>query len=642
MREAGMNDRVNGALRGACLALLIALTALAPAEAQNARSGPATAPSPISSQAGTLKVGVLNYMGERQAISAWQGTIAELNKALPDLRFELVALTIGQMTQALEQGDLAFIITNPGQYAVLEYRYKASRIATLETGPPVASTLFTASRQTGSGAITSLADLAGKRLAINSVNAFGGFQLIWRELNAIGIDPPDGLTLVEVGNPMSKVADAVLEGKADAGVLRGCLLESLKARDGDKYAGLRAVGVRDQDAVPCALSTPLYPNWPFAKAHETDAGLAKKVARVLLSLPAGEGRDTWTVPLDYQPVLEVFRALRIGPYARSGRISVRAFFNDYRDWFIGAGVALLCWGLYSVRVETRVRTRTKALAETNETLLHEMAERRKAETEARQRQRELEHVARLSILGEMATAIAHELNQPLGAIATYGQGCLLRIDKGTFTADDMRLAAGEIVEQAERAARVVQRIRAFVRKRRSEPEAVDLNRLIGDCRVVFEATTARAGIAVEADLAPDLPKVMADRVQIEQVVFNLVQNAVDALKGGERDAADLPEKPARIRIATKRQGAGVALCVEDTAGGLSEEMLARFAEPFLTTKREGIGLGLALSHSIMEAHGGRLWAERTGDGDTRVAFWLPIAEAGEGGAAPGKDRQREG
>ncbi|MEI2385316.1 PhnD/SsuA/transferrin family substrate-binding protein [Breoghania sp. JC706] len=608
------------------LVLLFSVFAL-PAAAFAAPDQP---PAPASSSA-PLKVGVLNYMGEREAIATWADTIAVLNEALPGNTFELIALTIPEMTRALEKGELAFIITNPGQYAVLEYRYKVSRIATLENGPPVASTVFTASPD-----IASLADLAGKRLAINSVNAFGGFQLVWRELHALGIDPPDGVRLVEMGNPMSNVAEAVLAGKADAGVLRGCLLESLQAQAPERYGALRVIGLQAQSEIPCKLSSRIYPNWPFAKTKATDPALAKKVARVLLSVPDGEGHRTWTVPLDYQPVLEVFRELRIGPYARTGRISVREFFDDYRDWFIVAGVGLLCWGLYFVRVETLVRNRTRALAETNDTLLHEMAERRKAETQVQQRQRELEHVARLSILGEMATAIAHELNQPLGAIATYGQGCLMRIDAGTFSKDDMRLAAGQIVEQAQRAAKVVQRIRAFVRKHQSEPEDVDLNRLVQDCQVVFGATTSRAGIAVDIALEPGLPVVMADRVQIEQVVFNLVQNAVDALKAQEEGSS--PE----IAVATKRQGAGVELSVEDTAGVLSDAVLARFAEPFLTTKTEGIGLGLALSRSIMEAHGGRLWAERMAGNRTRVAFWLPAAETRPDAEAPCEERETDG
>ncbi|WP_321345510.1 PhnD/SsuA/transferrin family substrate-binding protein [Breoghania sp.] len=570
------------------------------------------ASKPVTPLPAPLKIGALNYMGEDQVASAWTTTVAMLNRALPDYRFEIVALTIPQMTKALEAGSLAFIITNPGQYAVLEYQYKVSRIATLENGAPVASTVVAIDPD-----IKTLDDLAGRRVAINSVNAFGGFQLIWRELHALGIDPPDGLRLVETGSPMSTVADAVLAGKADAGVLRGCLLEGLQAGGSPSYGKLHAVGVRTQSDAPCALSSPIYPNWPFAKTKTTDPRLAKEVAQVLLAIPDDGTNRTWTVPLDYQPVLEVFRELKIGPYARHERISVREFFVDYREWFIGGAVGLLFWGLYFVRVETLVRNRTKALAEANDTLLFEMAERKKAETRAEERQRELEHVARLSILGEMATAIAHELNQPLGAIAAYGQGCQLRIEQGSFTQADMKLAAGEIVDQAQRAAKVVQRIRAFVRKRHSEPEAVNLNRLVEDCRVVFEATTTRAGIAVQLEQDRDLPSVLADRVQIEQVVFNLVQNAVDALKA--RDGG----REHRIVLTTGAENDGVRLSVRDTAGGLSDDILARFAEPFLTTKNEGIGLGLALSRSIMEAHGGRLWAERTAQGETRVSFWLP-------------------
>lgn len=561
-----------------------------------------------------LTVGVLNYMGEQAAIDAWAPTISTLNAAMPATHFRLRALTIAEMTLALQDKTLDFVITNPGQYAVMEGRYGISRIAMVENDAPVASTIVARDP-----AITSLTDLRGRTLAITSVNAFGGFQVAWRELHDVGLDPPDDLTLSPLGSPMTQVADAVLSGRADAGVLRGCLLETLQSEAPETYGPLHAVGIHAQTTTPCQLSSRQYPGWPFAKTRTTDSALAKKVARALLAIPSTDDQKTWTVPLDYQPVLNVFRDLRIGPFARTGRVSLRDIFHDYRDWFIGAGFGLLCWGLYFVRVETLVRNRTRELAEANAQLRTEMAERKRAEEEAQHRQTELEHVARLSILGEMATAIAHELNQPLSAIATYGQGCLMRLHQGSATPADMELAAGQIVEQAQRAATVVQRIRAFVRKHHSVPEPISLATVITDCQTVFAATTTRVGISVTLDVAEPLPLVVADRVQIEQVLFNLVQNAVDAL-------GTVPADARHIQIRLRAQKGGVELAVTDSGPGIGDDVLCRFAEPFFTTKDSGIGLGLALSRSIMEAHGGRLWAERTDDNHTRVLFWLPAQD----------------
>ena len=560
------------------------------------------------------RIGVLDYRGSEHSLAHWRATERALNRTIPDQRFELVPLDLQDFDAALAAGQLDFVITNPGHYADLEYHHHISRIATAQGDDPVASTLVTA------GDLTRLTDLAGQRLAITAPEAFGGFQVIWGEMAGSDAALPDRVELVVTGYPMQQAARAVLDGRADAAVLRACLLETLQASDPGTYGALRPFAVHPDPAVPCAVSSRVYPGWPFAKTAQTPPELAKAVAVALLQMEAG---NLWTVPLDYQPVHDLFRALKIGPYARTGPVSLTEFIADYRDWLIAIGVALVFWALYSVRIETLVRRRTRALNEANAGLRHEMAERRRAEEADRQHRRELEHVARLSILGEMASSIAHELNQPLAAISTYAQGSLMQLKTGTANETTMTQAASEIAAQADRAALVIRRIRAFVRKRERQLAPVDLAALLRETAQLFEAPTRRAGVRVDMALTEDLPPVVADRVQLQQVILNLVQNAVDAMADALHDDRHLTIRCARQSDPLK--GPGLCLSVRDRGCGLAPAAMARFAEPFHTTKPEGIGLGLALSRSIIEAHEGWLRAETPADGTgLRVMIWLPV------------------
>ncbi len=602
-----------------CAVLAEGTTTAIPTSASTSTPTAAGSP-PVADTPRTVRIGVLAYLGADESAATWQPTIAALDAALPGYRFRLLPLGHADLRKDLEEGKLDFVITNPGHYVELETAFGISRIATLESDRPVSSVVIVPSARSprGDSPVESLSSLAGKRLAIVAADAFGGFQVIWRELADAGVDPLTDLDLVITGLPMIRVIEAVRDGRADAGIIRGCLLEDLRKAEPGAYDDLRIVAGRRVEGYDCVLSSPVYPDWPFAKTRKTPRGLARKVATALLSMPETPGGPNWTVPLDYQPVHDLFRDLRIGPYAHSGDITFAEIFSAYREWFIIIGMALVGWLLYMVRVEHLVRDRTRALSRANEDLRLEIVERQRVEEADRLHRRELDHVARLSVLGEMVGNIAHELNQPLAAISNYAQGCTLRLRGGNFRADDMEKASLLIAEQAERAATVIQRIRAFVRKRESQTERFAFHAPLEDCRTLIEAVTRQKGVRLDLRLGRDLPEIEGDRVQLQQVILNLAQNAVDAM-------ADMPEERRRLTITSSSDGAGGCLCVCDRGVGIADEALSRFCEPFYTSKPDGLGLGLALSRSIMEAHGGHLAAERGTDGGTVVHMWLPSA-----------------
>jgi two-component system sensor kinase FixL len=218
----------------------------------------------------------------------------------------------------------------------------------------------------------------------------------------------------------------------------------------------------------------------------------------------------------------------------------------------------------------------------------------------------------------MASTLAHDLNQPLTAIIAYVQGCRRILAGAGGIPDSVRTAFDAVAQQAERAGAIIQRLREFLREGAARHSTVAVDDIIREALGLAEIEAAQNAIAVKVAVAPGLPPVIADRIQIEQVLVNLVRNAVDAIV-----AADAPER--EIRITAARVGEAVEIRVADTGPGIPPEIAERLFQPFVTSKPRGMGLGLSISRTIVEAHHGTLsWLP--GDGGATFAFTLPTAE----------------
>ena len=252
-----------------------------------------------------------------------------------------------------------------------------------------------------------------------------------------------------------------------------------------------------------------------------------------------------------------------------------------------------------------------------------VTEREQAQAQLRQRQAELAHVSRLSIVGEMASALAHEINQPLSAIANHAQACLQAMRSSPADTDEIREDVTHIVTQAERAGQIVRRTRSFVRKDDSQRKRVDIADLVREAADLAETETREHGVALRLELDGAAHPVLADAVQVEQVILNLVRNALDAMKHQPRD-----ERKLSIRTAAAEDGC-VEVTVRDSGTGLPADQASHVFEPFFTTKPEGMGMGLAISRTIVEAHGGRLWASTNPDRGMAFRFTLPVVEGAQ-------------
>src|ERR1700680_4454403 len=267
-------------------------------------------------------------------------------------------------------------------------------------------------------------------------------------------------------------------------------------------------------------------------------------------------------------------------------------------------------------LERRVLERTHQLAAANEGMRKEMIERQHAEEALLEAQVELARVTRALDMGELVVTIAHEVNQPLTAIVTNGNFCLRRLEGVTPNLDELGAAIAEIVSDGTRASAVISRIRGLLMKGSLRRTEVDINRIIQDVRMLLRTELTRGRVSVRTDLAPGLPHVAGDQVQLQQVLINLIMNAVEAMR--------LPaERPRRLLIRSVKSADGVLVQVQDSGPGIEPGLADRIFEPFFTTKAEGLGMGLSISHSIIESHGGHLSLASSSEG-ALFEFILPV------------------
>ncbi len=239
--------------------------------------------------------------------------------------------------------------------------------------------------------------------------------------------------------------------------------------------------------------------------------------------------------------------------------------------------------------------------------------------ELKEQQQKLTHVSRLSIMGEMAAGIAHEVNQPLTAISNYAQVCNRMLARDEPPMDSVQEALDKIGVQARRAGEVIARIRRFVKKPEHIDELIDPNKLITDVVRLAEVDAKNNSMEIKLDLADTLPVVQVDPVQIQQVALNLVRNAMEAMR-------DEPTRALGVLVKTEQLDREyVRISVIDRGHGLAADAAEKLFTPFYTTKSNGMGIGLSICHSIIQTHGGRLTFEHNPEGGTIFRFTLPIA-----------------
>jgi PAS domain S-box-containing protein len=253
--------------------------------------------------------------------------------------------------------------------------------------------------------------------------------------------------------------------------------------------------------------------------------------------------------------------------------------------------------------------------------VQDITERRQAEELLRETQAELARVTRVTMLGEITASIAHEINQPLTAVVMNSNACRRWLAADPPQIDEARKAAAHAIDDAERAGKIIHGIRAIMKRDEWERHALEVNDMIRDAVEAARSDLERKNVVIRTELTEGLPGIRGDRVQLQQVLINLLVNAGDAME-------DLPDEQRTLTVRSRGEDSGDVLVeVNDRGKGIEPAQAARVFEAFFTTKATGLGMGLAISRSIVEAHGGRIWATSNNGSGTSMSFVLPVASS---------------
>ncbi len=244
-------------------------------------------------------------------------------------------------------------------------------------------------------------------------------------------------------------------------------------------------------------------------------------------------------------------------------------------------------------------------------------------------------MVRITTIGELTASIAHEVNQPLAAVVANADACVAWLSRQNPNLAEARAAAERATQGATRASEVIVRIRSLINKATPEKARVQINEIIKETAALAEGQASRNNVSIMLELAPDLPSVFGDSIQLQQVILNLLMNGIEAM-------TSVTDRPRRLLIQSRADDAGPdSVSVQDSGIGVSADVMARLFEPFFTTRSKGMGMGLPISRSIIEAHGGRLWAESNG---SKAQSFNSLCRAGAGlsheGTGPNRIRHR--
>ncbi len=462
----------------------------------------------------------------------------------------------------------------------------------------------------GSG-IKTLEDMRDRTLVANHPNGPYSYLVGMGEIERAGYDASTFFKSQRfLMQSAEDVVQAVLDGRADVGIVASCILEDFFPAESEARRNLEPVSLKA--AAPCMRSTDQHPNWTLSAVRGADPETTREVVLTLLGMPASPDGVRWSITTDFQSTDQVFKAFRTGVYDVMNERSFSDFVEKY--WLFAAvplAAALLCFG-FAALLRRMVGIRTREL---KRTLENERRLRREAQ-EADERYRRL---LRVGLLGQLSTMFAHEIRQPVGAILAYVQGLRNFCASSSLTPEMSEGVLAKINAQAERVADIVERVRLYARTDAVDRITTDLRDVVDEAVGLFKRNTRFEGkIILEPPASSEKFTVRVSPLEISIALHNLMQNAVDALaSAGTADP--------RITIRIERTEERLAVVVSDNGPQLTQDEVARMTAPLHTTKSSGMGLGLILVNSIATGHGGHLRLSPAAGGGLEARLILPHA-----------------
>jgi signal transduction histidine kinase len=582
-----------------------------------------------------VKIGILANGGMGKVLTMWSATTDYLNDWIPGYSFSVVPLDFGNIGPTVGRGEVDFVLTNSSNYVDLETLYGASRILTLINrtgagGRTVFGGVIFCRRDRKD--INGLDDLKGKSFMAVAENSLGGWQASWRELRDKGINPYSDFTSLRFGQTQDAVVHAVRDGTVDAGTVRTDTLERMSDKGEIDLSEFHILNRQSSNEFPFALSTRLYPEWPFAKLKHTDNTLAQKVIIALLRMPpdspaAKAGKIVgWTIPLDYRPVHELMRELQIGPYKNFGKVTLISAVRQHWYWFVSGMLATLFMAGATVyvlhlnrklvqsrqlleRANAELRMKQQQFGELNATLEQRVQE----EIASRQEKEQLLfQQSRMAAMGEMIGAIAHQWRQPLNVIGLIIQNLQMAYEYGEMDKERINNAVATSMWQINFMSKTIDDFRNFF-KPSKEKEIFDVQKVVDETIFLMKAQLQNNYIDIDVIVEKEGIAINGYPNELKHVLLNLINNGKDAIlvrKAKENCRAELT-----IQISEK--AGKVIVEVRDTGGGIPEGLMDKIFDPYFTTKDEGTGtgIGLYISKTMIEKNlGGQLTVRNWGDG----------------------------
>jgi len=627
-----------------------------------------------------IQIAVVAKRGKEKAIMKWQPTADFLTRQIPDYKFVVEPYDWDEIRRVVADGIPDFVLTNPGMYVEFEALHDVRRIATLKNlrlGKPYTSFGVVFFRRTDRGDIVTKEDIRGKKLAAVNETAWGGWQVGWRQLLEMGIDPYKDLASLSFAGSHDNVVLAVRDKKVDIGAVRTDTLERMASEGRIDLADFTPICPNREygDNFPFWLSTRLYPEWPFGTAAHTAMELNEKVAIALMSIPAEslaarQGRyEGWTVPSNYQPIHETLRILKVRPYERYGEITLKKVMA--RFWkellFTLLLVIALCFAsFYFKRLNQRL---TQTQAQLHDQLAKRIQAQKKlqiASEEVQEKNQELEKnleqiktmqdqiimQEKMASLGSLTAGIAHEIKNPLNFVINFSEltGDLvdeikeeLEDHKDKFDGEsweyineilgDLASNATKINEHGKRSDSIVRNMLDHSRGNAGELLDTEMNTFVDEYVKLgyhgVRANDSDFNVTIHTSYDPKVGSFSVIPQDLSRVILNIVNNACYAVK--EKLSSQGSGFEPTLWIETRKQGEGMVISIKDNGPGMPKELLEKVFTPFFTTKPAGSGTGLGLSMSydiVVQGHKGTFEVESEEGKFTRFLVGLPGAAEG--------------
>lgn len=605
-----------------------------------------------------VKIGVLAKRGYDRCLEKWAPTANYLSDALPDYKFEIVPLSFDEITPAVANNSIDFILANSSIYIGLEVDFGVTRIATLKnrrlhgTYTTFGGVIFTLKKNQ---TLRKLIDLKQKSFMAVDETSFGGWRMAWRELQEHGIAPHTDFTELRFSGTHDAVVFAVLNGEVDAGTVRTDTLERMSLSGLINLEDFHVFHEHGGGKVhlPFLHSTREYPEWPIAKLPSTDESMAERVAIELIKMPKDSNSalaamsSGWTIPLNYQSVHDCLKALNLPPYTKAPPTIKEILAKIWPILIVLslAVCALAAWLYQYRRLNNRLTSTNKELNTAYKDLKFAQSQMIQAE--------------KLQAVGRLSAGIAHEINTPMQYVndntrfvketvddlrnlfhlvdkllATSPEsedfsGLSAQInDYATeidldFLKDELPIALDQTLSGVDRVVEIVKAMKEFSRPGEDEKIATDINQLLQNT-VTISSNEWKYAASMQMNLTKPLPLVTCYGAKLGQVFLNMIINAAHAIAEKQ---IDTPEHQGIIDISTEIKENYFTVTIKDNGTGMTEETLANMYDPFYTTKEVGKGTGQGLSiayTTVVDTHRGKIECNSLLGKGSEFRVFLPL------------------